>query len=304
MPALVVEGGSMRAAYASGVLAAFESAGYRDFDAIYGTSAGGALVAWFAAGQADYATQTWKYAQDRRFVSYRRVLWGGPIMDHDRLFADVYAREHPLNVAAVQAAPFPVIVTVTDADTGIVEYIDIRKGPVLDWLRATGRMPIGLGPAVLIGGKRYVDGGVVDPLPVERAIADGHRHLIVVANRPPGPRRAEARIVVNMVARRYPALRDLVASHHEVSNRQSKLLERAPAGVTLDVIRPLRDTGLGRLTRDLSVINAGIAQGRSDGAAWVRSRGFEDASGPAAAQGFAAPEGAADPVGTDRVRAA
>ena len=72
--ALVVEGGGMKAAYANGVLSAFEELGHTAWDAIYGTSAGGALAAWFAAGQARHAEKTWEYAADRRILSYRRFL--------------------------------------------------------------------------------------------------------------------------------------------------------------------------------------------------------------------------------------
>src|SRR5688572_19013274 len=39
--ALVIEGGGMKAAYANGVLSAFEEAGHTEWGAIYGTSAGG-----------------------------------------------------------------------------------------------------------------------------------------------------------------------------------------------------------------------------------------------------------------------
>jgi predicted patatin/cPLA2 family phospholipase len=262
----------MRAAYASGVLAAFEETHVR-FDALYGTSAGGALVAWFAAGQARYATETWKYAADRRFFSYRRLLRGGPILDHDRLFRDVYEREHPLNVEAVMRSPAPVIVPVTDADSGAVRYVDVRAGPVLGWLRATGLMPLGLGPAVQLDGRRYVDGGVADPVPVRKAIEDGHRHIVVVANRALGERRhAENSFVVRLIGREYPMLQDLVARHHLLADDVDRLVKGGAEGVRIEVVRPGTPTGVGRFTRDVPRLLRAVEQGRLDGRAFAARR--------------------------------
>lgn len=262
----------MRAAYAHGVLAAFEESGHRDFDAVYGTSAGGALAAWWSAGQARYAQATWRYAQDRRVLSWRRwLLRRGPLLDHDALFDVVYAKEHPLDVAAVARARHPVVVTVTPVDTGVTEYVDIRRGPVLAWLRATGRLPLGTGPAVEIDGRRYLDGGITDPVPLRRAIADGATDVVLLLNRPEGDREAESKAATALVARRYPALRDALLKRHHVYNEAARLASAPPPGVRVRVVRPSRDLGVRRFTRDLRLVEGALAEGRRDGAAFLRS---------------------------------
>lgn len=290
MHALVIEGGSVRAAYANGVLAAWEETGWDPFDAVYGTSAGGALAAWWSAGQAGRAVETWSYVGDHRILSWSRwLLRRGPLLDHDALFRIVYEEEHPLDVEAVRGAPHPVVVPVTDAETGETRYRDVRDGPVLNWLRAAGRMPLGCGPPVEVGGRRWLDGGLTDAVLVGKALDDGAHRVTLVLNRPPAPRDPEPRISAWLVDRRYPGLGEAVRHHHADWNASVRLALDPPEGVDVDVVHPDGDLGLGRFTRDLDRIRGGIAAGREDGRAHLRGRergagahpGSEPAASPA-----------------------
>lgn len=264
--ALVIEGGGMKSAYANGVLSAFEEAGHRPWSAVYGTSAGGALAAWYAAGQVRMAERTWAYAQDRRILSYRRLARGRPILDHETLWEVVYRQETVLDQAALRQAPWPVVVTAAEVETGACRYVDLRSAEdPIAWLKATGRLPWGAGRPVEIGGRHYLDGGIVDPIPVAKAIADGHRHVTVLLNWPAGVVRRDSKLLGRLIARRYPALRHGVLQHAELKQESARLAESPPPGVRVDVVRPAHPTGLHRLSRDLRVIDAAIAQGRADG---------------------------------------
>lgn len=263
MRALVVEGGGIRAAYANGVLAELEQAGV-SFDAVYGTSAGGALVAWFTAGQADEALETWEYVRDERILSYRRwLLREGPLLDHDGLFEIVYEDEYPLDLDAIKAADHPVVVTATDVDTGKGHYQDIREGDVLDWLRATGRLPLASGPPVEIGGKRYLDGGIAIPIPIQRAFEDGADDVLLVLNRPEWKSEAESWFLAALVAQRYPELFDLVRQHAELWNQAVEAALDPPEGVEVTIVRPDEYLDLGRLSRDWQRIESAIEEGRT-----------------------------------------
>lgn len=274
--ALVIEGGGMKAAFANGVLSAFEEAGLGKWDAVYGTSAGGALAAWYSAGQAVFAEQTWKYARDARILDYRRALLGRPFLDHAALIDLVYAREHPLDVARVQAAKWPVVVTAADVDAGTCTYQDLRRGDVLLWLKATGRLPLGAGPPVEIAGRRYVDGGVLDPMPLRRAVDDGAREVVAVFNEPVGPRRADPRFIAGLAARRYPRLRDGIVRHHLIKEEALAFGRTPPEGTVVHVVAPPHPTGLHRITRDLDRLRAAIGMGREAGRAFL---GREDRAG-------------------------
>lgn len=269
--ALVIEGGGMKAAYANGVLSAFEEAGHDSWDAVYGTSAGGALAAWYSAGQARFAEHTWTYASDPRILSYGRwVRRRGPLLDHEALLEIVYRNEHPLDVAALRRSKHPVVVTAADVDTGEVVYHDLRQGDAIAWLKATGRLPFASGPPVRIDGRALLDGGILDPIPARRAVADGATELTVVLNKPPGPRVKDNWAIASIAARRYPKLRDGITRHHAIKQAALDYVEAPPEGLTVHLVRPAKPTGLGRLTRDRAAIQAALEQGRKDGHAFLR----------------------------------
>lgn len=265
----------MRAAYANGVLAGLEDAGVT-FDAVYGTSAGGALAAWFSAGQARYALDTWMYAHDERIMSYRRwLLRQGPLLDHDRLFEVVYEDERPLDVDAILDAEHPVVVTATEVETGEGVYHDLREGDVLDWLRATGRLPLASGPPVEIDGHRYLDGGIAIPIPIEKAIDDGADEVLLVLNRPERKSEAESWFLAAIVGQRYPELFDLVRQHAELWNDAVELAKDPPDDVDVSILQPDEYLDLGRLSRDEELLENAIETGLADAEAFLAEDGSE-----------------------------
>lgn len=260
----------MKAAYANGVLTAFERAGHRPWDVVMGASAGGALGAWYSARQAQYAESTWAYARDPRILSYRRTLRGGPILDHEALLDIVYVEERPIDQQAIHDCPWPVVVTVADVDTGACVYQDIRGQDVIAWLKATGRLPFGAGPAVEIEGRTYIDGGAVDPIPVRHAAeVMGADQITLVLNKPPGPQRRDPRVIMGLAARRYPALQDGIMRHNEIKAASIAYAQNPPDGVQVDIVHPSRPTRLHRLSRDLEAIQDALRLGHADGATYI-----------------------------------
>lgn len=265
MPALVVEGGANRATYATGACAALQAAGFVP-DAVYGTSAGGALAAWYAAGQMELACRTWDAVRDRALLSYRRALLGRHVFDLRALYHHYYPNVFGIDVAAVRRAPFPVHVTITDADTCETIYPDVRHAEhPLALVHAGAAIPILSEAPVPWNGRRCVDGGTTDPIPIAKAIADGHKEIVVVLNRPPGERQPEPEWAVRLIARKLPAIEAVARDHHGIHNRAVRLALAPPPGVRVHVIRPSSDTGVSRATRDLGRIRRAIERGRMDG---------------------------------------
>jgi len=263
-PALVIEGGANRSAYATGALCELQKAGIVP-DAAYGTSAGGALAAWYAAGQMERCAEVWRYATDRRIMSYRRALIGRRIFDLSALYRELYLEEFGLDVAAVKRSRYPVFVTLTDADTGETVYVDLRtvEHPT-HWIHAGAALPIAAAAPIELDGQRWLDGGTTDPIPLRRAIDDGHTDVVVVMNRPAGVRKPEPGWVVKLFGRKFPQLVEHARQHHAYHNDAVRLAEPPPKGVRVRIVRPSRDTGLSRTTRDIKVLRAAIEMGRRD----------------------------------------
>lgn len=266
MVTLVVEGGASRAAFATGVLDAFQQRGLVP-EAIYGTSAGGALAAWYAAGQAHLGVQTWARAADRDLLSFRRLLWRTrPVLDFRKLYSTVYATHFGLDVSQLRRAPYPAYATLTDAETAESVYVDLRRADdPFAVLHATSALPLVSESPVRIGARTFVDGGVTDPIPLARAMEDGRKDIVLVANRPPGARPSEPAWVVRLVARRFPALAEPTRRHHELHNDAIRLAESPPEGVRVRIVRPTGETGVTRFTRDWPTLQKAIEAGREAG---------------------------------------
>jgi NTE family protein len=73
--------------------------------------------------------------------------------------------------------PVPVHVVTTDLDHGVAKWW--TRGPVLEILYASACLP-GLLPPTMLGGSRHVDGGVLEPVPIRRALDVDARRIFVL----------------------------------------------------------------------------------------------------------------------------
>ena len=80
--------------------------------------------------------------------------------------------------------PLPFFVSVANLNSGTVEYLD--KGPLGIILLATASIPVLFSP-VKINGEMYVDGGLLDNIPVE-PIKNDCEHIISINITPINPR--------------------------------------------------------------------------------------------------------------------
>ncbi|MGB1698154.1 MAG: patatin-like phospholipase family protein [Thermoplasmatota archaeon] len=269
MKALVIEGGGMKASFANGVLSAFEEVGYHPWDAVIGTSAGGALGCWYSAGQARYAENTWKYAQDSRVLSWGRFLTGkGPYLDHEALIDIVYTQENPIDVQAIKQASWPVVVTTIEAQTGKMHYQDVRNEDVIAWIKATGRLPMMSGPPVNIDGVDHFDGGVADPIPIQYAVEElGATDVTLITNNH-AVKPKEMPLAAAFV-RKYPALKPYVSQHQALKLQAMEYARNPPSGVAVHIIQPEEPHGISRLSKDLDGVMAHLERGRAAGKAFA-----------------------------------
>jgi len=80
-------------------------------------------------------------------------------------------------------AAIPVHVVTTDLDLGIARWW--TRGPAHELLYASACLP-GLFPPLHIDGRRHVDGGVLEPIPVQRAV-DTDAGIVYVLGQAVGP---------------------------------------------------------------------------------------------------------------------
>ena len=173
---LVLSGGGMKAMAQVGVLRAMDEAGVKPTE-IVGTSAGalvGALVASglayeeivprvFGVGRRELAALA-RWSVLARGLSAASVLKPQPMRDLLRGLLPVHA---------FAALRLPLRVTAVDVDSG--ELVVFGSGgrtdcTVVEAVLASMALPVYL-PPVVIGGRRFVDGGLLEVLPLDVAAA-------------------------------------------------------------------------------------------------------------------------------------
>jgi NTE family protein len=156
---LALSGGGAHAAAHAGALRALDRAGI-PVSGIAGTS-GGALVAAAWAGGADLDRLIEGAAGLHPWMWVRG--WGGGLLSGSRLGAMI---DEFLPVATFEGLRVPVRVLATDVDTG--EGVVFQSGNLRDAVRASCSFP-GVFPPTVLEGRRFVDGGVSEVVPVRLA---------------------------------------------------------------------------------------------------------------------------------------
>src|ERR1039458_2833485 len=169
--ALIVEGGAMRGAWAAGVLAYLYESGRRQFDLVYAASSGACSAAYFVAGMWVTGLTIWRELACN-VVRKSEFLRHKPIIDLAYLVDYVMRKRAPLSVAALQKTPTEFFIVLTDCLTGEPKYFHACDERVFAALRATSSMALATRGYDFVDGKPYADGGVADPIPIKRAIAD------------------------------------------------------------------------------------------------------------------------------------
>jgi predicted patatin/cPLA2 family phospholipase len=269
--ALVIEGGSSRGVYSSGMTIAIEQLGLLPlFDAVYGSSAGALNGAWLLCGRAGSTIHAWWTPEIMRgTIDVRRALRRRPVVDTRFLVDTVYTSLMPMGFAEILASPVEFHPLATDALSG--RSVDLRptisdQASLQAALRASTAMPLLAGEPVDIGGRRFVDAGVSEAVPVRTALGDGATHIVALRTRRTDeittmPGRAERLLLSRWFARRAPGAIGPWRERAGARAEEERLLATHPA--TLQIRPPLGSTRIGRTERRTDPLRAAAGTGRS-----------------------------------------
>lgn len=261
----------MRGVYTSGVLEAFDDANLH-FDDIVACSAGACAAASFVAGQ------TWRnrrvyldFLDGNKLVRFGRLFTGGNVMDIDYLIDEVTLRLCPLDLDALRSSPTRLHIGVTDWTTGEVRYLENHEDDVVTALRATCALPFFYRGEVRYQGRRYVDGGVADPVPVRYAIELGAQEITVVLTSPIESRGAKSRRPpgAERLFSSSPAVRRALKERYLRYRDAASVIDHPPEGVTIRVVRPSSPLPVTRTTTERGLLERACDLGKRDGDAFV-----------------------------------
>ena len=273
--ALIVEGGAMRGAWAAGVLAYLQEHGRRQYDLVYAASSGACSAVYFVADMWEPGLAIWRELACN-VVRKSNFLRRKPIIDLAYLVDYVMRERIPLSVEVLQKMPTRLYIVLTDCHTGEPVYFHACDDRVFAALRATSSMPFATRGFDYVDGHPYADGGIADPIPIQRAIQDGATDITVVLTHNRDFRlKPTPRWLGRLAYPEFPRLAQVWTARQNVNyNAALDLMKQPPAGVRIQVFHPLRPMPVGAFTVEQKLIAATLILGHDD--ALQQMRDMED----------------------------
>lgn len=241
-PSLILEGGTFRTVYTAGVLDYFLE---RDFHMPYvlGISAGAISACSYVSKQKERTFRVIaNYRNDKRYIGV------GNFLKKDRSY---FGLDFSYNIIPNQIDYFDwatftqhegeVLFGVTNAYTGNVEYMNAKDMDEQNMmLRATCAIPI-LFPEIKLNGIPYYDGGLSEPIPIKRAMADQYDRHVLVLTQPEGYEKKldrSSKWVIKLFEKKYPKLAEQMKHRAERYNETIAEINRLEQAGDAFVFRP------------------------------------------------------------------
>lgn len=151
----------------------------------------------------------------------------------------------------------------TNLDTGRAEYLEVpRRDAENTVLQATCALPL-MFPVYHIDGRPCLDGGAADPIPYQRAFAQGCDRVMVVLTKPRDFVRKPEKLLplIRRKYRQYPNFcRCMERRHIQYNESRARLFELERQGRVL-IVAPESTLGVGRIEHNIEKLKLLWAQG-------------------------------------------
>ncbi len=273
---LVLEGGGMRGVFTSGVLDAFMKH-HLYFGYVVAVSAG-------ACNGMSYISRQPRRARISNidmlarydYIGLRHLVTQGCLFDRELLYDRFPNELVPFDYEEYfrHARGFEMVTT--NCRTGRAEYLSETQDRqrASDIVKASSSLPY-VSKIVEVDGEPMLDGGIVDSIPVMRAIETGHKTNVVISTRNLGFRETgKDRKTPHFVYKNYPRLRVALSHRIEAYNRQLQLVEDLEAKGDIICIRPRRPMEVHRIEKDTRKLERLYEEGFMEGERFCEEQSF------------------------------
>lgn len=255
---LVLEGGATRGVFTSGALDfLMEQKLYMSH--VIGVSAGACNGVDYVSKQIGrtkncmiHTEKEYDYINLRKFVRERSLI------DMDMIFEKFPNEVYPFDFDTYFQSDIVCEMVTTNCVTGKAEYMTEKSDPkrLMKVCRASSSLPL-FSPIVNIDGTPYLDGGLADSVPIERALEIGNEKIVVILTRNPGYQKKMPSKGVMKIYRSsyktYPNLLRTIARRSIVYNRTMEKIEKLEEEGKIFVLRPQMKT-VSRLERNADTL--------------------------------------------------
>ena len=271
---LVLEGGGMRGLFSAGVLDALLELKELSVNGIVGVSSGALFGVNYVSKQKERAVRyNKKYADDKRYMGLHSWITTGNAVNKDFAFYELPYKLDVFDNETFKKAETDFYVVMTNIESGKPEYVLIEDAfAQMEYLRATSALPFA-SKIIEINGKKYLDGGISDSIPIDFCESLGYDKIIAVLTRPEGTYKEDKLgFLYKLVYRKYPNLvnsllnmatdyEKVLAKIKDLENKGKIFVVRPPEVLKIgrleknrDKIQKVYDTGLNTGLKELDNI--------------------------------------------------
>ncbi|MGA9535782.1 MAG: patatin-like phospholipase family protein [Desulfobacterales bacterium] len=193
MRALVLEGGGMRAGFVAGALMALMDLGFLNFDIAVAVSASVPTLAYFLAGQRRAIEKIWRHElTSEKLVAFRYLPLVAlseasryPVLDTGYLVDHIIARQYPLDRDALKRCPTKFLMAATRVPSGKLNLLRPGQEDIYRIFKACLAVPACTKGPVRVGKRKYLDGGIANPLPVWPLLKYRDIRILSILSKPP-----------------------------------------------------------------------------------------------------------------------
>lgn len=250
---LVLEGGGMRGVYTAGALDYLMEQGLY-YPYVIGVSAGACNATSYISRQIGRNRKvTVDFVRDPRYLSYRNLLRESSIFGMKFIFDEIPRRLVPFDFDAFYHSDQKFVVGTMDARTGEPVYYTKHMEPqtMMSIIQASSSLPFVSKP-VLLGERELLDGGICDPIPIRKSIADGNGRNVIILTQVKSYRKRPFKwgALAKRLYPKYRGLIDVMSMRHETYNETLEYIDELEKNEQAIVIRPSVDLRVSRVEKN------------------------------------------------------
>lgn len=262
---LVLEGGAMRGLFSAGVIDILMENNLLP-DGVIGVSAGAAFGCNIKSKQPGRVIRyNKKLAHDWRYASFRSLLTTGDYFGGEYAYHYMPRHLDYFDVETFNNNPMEFWAVCTNVGTGKAVYKRLMEvdNNCLEYIRASASMPIAA-RIVTVEGKKLLDGGIADSIPLRFFQEQGYDRNLVVLTQPANYVKKPNKLMplMRLWLRRHPRIIRALEQRHIMYNNQLEYVRQEEKKSNTLVLRPETALTIGHLSHNPDDMQATYEHGR------------------------------------------
>ena len=242
-------------------------------DGMIGVSAGAAFGCNYKSRQIGRAIRyNMRFAKDSRYSGLRSLLTTGDYFNAEFGYHVIPKQYEIFDDDAFNRNPMAFIAVCTDVETGQPVYQQLSEASydTYEWIRASASMPL-VSRVVNLQGRKLLDGGVADSIPLDYHESIGYDRNVVVLTQPLGYQKAHNPLMplMRVALRHYPEMIKAMDRRHLMYNEELAYVSQAEREGRCLVIRPDDRIPIGHISHDPTEMHHVYLLGRNIGERYI-----------------------------------